>query len=60
MHKKDIPIASCISFPMVLAANVCTTNVTGFDVCEKAKEIASQVKPHLPMTLSGERQHVRY
>lgn len=40
-------------FPVtVLAANECTPNLTGFDVCKKAQEIANQVRPQLPLTLS--------
>ena len=52
MLRKLFLSLAVLASPMALAADVCTTNVTGFDVCEKAKEIASQVKPHLPMTLS--------
>lgn len=34
------------------ANNECMPNHINFNVCEKAKEIATQVRPHLPMTLS--------
>ncbi|KLE49946.1 hypothetical protein PGN57_05270 [Klebsiella aerogenes] len=52
MQKTVLLSLAVLASPLAIAANMCTPNLTGFDVCEKAKEIASQVRPQLPLTLS--------
>lgn len=52
MQKTVLLSLAVLASPLALAANVCKPNLTGVDVCEKAKEIAGQVRPQLPLALS--------